>query len=106
MASVKCEKARCSNPLALAGMPKACTILIRTDWTLCTGSPVSMATTRNALATDARLLLEPARRIAMLYTFYRLGRLYVASPMLFMVAMVCASTAVGLRLAGAWLFQV
>jgi len=43
--------------------------------------------------------------MAMLYTFYRLGRLYVASPMLFMVAMVCASTVVGLSLAVPWLLK-
>jgi len=41
----------------------------------------------------------------MLYTFYRLGRLYIASPMLFMVAMVCASTVVGLSLAVPWLLK-
>ena len=51
------------------------------------------------------LSLEPARHIAMLYTFYRLGRLYIASPMLFMVAIVCASTVVVLSLAVPWLIK-
>jgi ATP-binding cassette subfamily B protein len=41
----------------------------------------------------------------MLYTFYRLGRLYLASPVLFMVAMVCASTVVVLSLAIPWFLK-
>ena len=39
-------KVLCSNPLVLAGTPKACTILIPTDWAIRTGSPVSMAITQ------------------------------------------------------------
>src|SRR4029453_11261262 len=42
----------CSNPLGAAGTPKVCTTLTRIASMTRTGSPVLMAITRNALATD------------------------------------------------------
>jgi ABC-type multidrug transport system fused ATPase/permease subunit len=41
----------------------------------------------------------------MIHTFYRLGRLYAASPMLVLVAIVCASAVVGLSLTVPWILK-
>src|SRR5215813_11229118 len=52
MPSARYQKALCSNPLGLAGTPKACTTLTRIDSMTCTGLPASMAITQNTLATE------------------------------------------------------
>ena len=41
----------------------------------------------------------------MIHTFYRLGRLYAASPMRVILAILCASTTVGLGLTVPWILK-
>src|SRR5262249_41386327 len=43
--------------------------------------------------------------MAMIHTFYRLGRLYAASPMPVVLAILCSSTTVGLSLAVPWMLK-
>ncbi len=41
----------------------------------------------------------------MIRTFYRLGRLYAASPLLVLLAIVCSSAVVGLSLTIPWILK-
>src|SRR5919198_420923 len=41
----------------------------------------------------------------MIHTFYRLGRLYAASPLLVLLALACASAVVGLSLTIPWILK-